>query len=159
MKFYKLHLMCSSWERTPNLWLIAKTQSNMSEHSWSQVFSQEVFFFFFALTWFSSSSHLLSLVWKCANTKRFLSITCKLPILLRSYTHKPKEKNLLRYLAKFISRSPDSGFTPLTQCILLFQVLTFDGSGVSGHANHIAIYKAVRYWLNSQALIPFYFLF
>uniref|UniRef100_A0A8C2WXB2 N-acetylglucosaminylphosphatidylinositol deacetylase n=1 Tax=Cyclopterus lumpus TaxID=8103 RepID=A0A8C2WXB2_CYCLU len=27
--------------------------------------------------------------------------------------------------------------------ILLFQVLTFDGSGVSGHANHTAIHKAV----------------
>uniref|UniRef100_A0A3P9L3P0 N-acetylglucosaminylphosphatidylinositol deacetylase n=1 Tax=Oryzias latipes TaxID=8090 RepID=A0A3P9L3P0_ORYLA len=25
-------------------------------------------------------------------------------------------------------------------------VLTFDGSGVSGHANHVAIYKAIRLW-------------
>lgn len=25
------------------------------------------------------------------------------------------------------------------------QVLTFDGRGVSGHANHIAIYKTLRY--------------
>lgn len=32
-------------------------------------------------------------------------------------------------------------FPPL---VLSFQVLTFDGSGVSGHANHVAIYKAIR---------------
>lgn len=28
--------------------------------------------------------------------------------------------------------------------ILSLQVLTFDEGGVSGHANHIAIYKALR---------------
>lgn len=33
---------------------------------------------------------------------------------------------------------------------MLFQVLTFDRRGVSGHANHIAIHKAVRYRLYFQ---------
>jgi len=28
---------------------------------------------------------------------------------------------------------------------VFLQVLTFDGRGVSGHANHIAIYKTLRY--------------
>uniref|UniRef100_A0A3B5LAA8 N-acetylglucosaminylphosphatidylinositol deacetylase n=1 Tax=Xiphophorus couchianus TaxID=32473 RepID=A0A3B5LAA8_9TELE len=36
--------------------------------------------------------------------------------------------------------------------ILLFQVLTFDGRGVSGHANHVAIYKAVRHLASTGEL-------
>lgn len=29
--------------------------------------------------------------------------------------------------------------------VCLLQVVTFDAGGVSGHANHISLYKAVRY--------------
>lgn len=115
-------------------------------------FSFDLIFFFF---------YLLPLVCKHANRKRFLSVSCQLPSCSTvSHTQKPK-KNLflcssLR-LFKFTFRFPDSGFSPTQWDILLFQVLTFDGRGVSGHANHIAIHKAVRYWLNFKALISFLF--
>lgn len=75
--------------------------------------------------------------------KRLLNISCRLPKSLHSHTHKPKKIFLAAFASA--SRYPDSGFSPTQWHILLFQVLTFDGSGVSGHANHIAIYNAVRY--------------
>lgn len=44
---------------------------------------------------------------------------------------------------------------PTLSDTVLFQVLTFDGRGVSGHANHTAIYKTVRYRLKFKALSSF----
>lgn len=75
--------------------------------------------------------------------KRLLNISCQLPKSLHSHTQKPKKIFLSAFASA--SRYPDSGFSPTQWHILLFQVLTFDGSGVSSHANHIAIYNAVRY--------------
>lgn len=92
-----------------NWWLFEKTPSNVSEHSWSQVLSQEMFFclwpsFIFLLTC------LLSLVWQhTANTKPFykydLYAANSAPII-----YSKTKRNKISF-AKFTFRSADCGST------------------------------------------------
>ena len=82
--------------------------------------------------------------------KKLLNICCLLPSL-STVRHTCEKPVLTRYIG-FLSLADGQshvGFEllrlPVSEfCLLLFQVLTFDGKGVSGHANHTAIYKAVR---------------
>lgn len=39
-------------------------------------------------------------------------------------------------------------------CVVLLQVVTFDAGGVSGHANHISLYSAVRYNVCKPLWVP-----
>lgn len=128
----------------------------MPEHSKCQVFSQALCFIPFDLILFFSTCFL----W-CANMhteKGFLNISFQLPssstVRHRNPSTNPRKKFSLCFLPYFFNLLLDTmilAFHPHWD-ILLFQVLTFDGRGVSGHANHVAIHNAVRYRVNFEAL-------
>lgn len=91
--------------------------------------------------------------------KGFLNISFQLPssstVRHRNPSTNPRKKALSLFFALlYLNSLLDTmilAFHPHWD-ILLFQVLTFDGRGVSGHANHVAVHKAVRYRLNFEAL-------